>query len=159
MNRGVTVTELTATELAEIYRVRLLLEIASVQSANPVSADSAASMEKALRGYERAVMEKDWIRAVECDFRFHGLLVRLLGSTRINVFFQKVLAELRLCMLLVDQNHGALVRVAADHRRIYELLVADKRGECARVLEAHLSDSASRVQEMIEDMMTMKAVR
>jgi DNA-binding GntR family transcriptional regulator len=144
-HRGVSVAQLATQDIAEIYQVRHLLEIPAVLAANPKSTDLFSELRAALEGYEAAVQQVDWVRAVRFDLQFHTLLIRFHGNRRLESFYQKLLGELRMGMVLVDRRHddpGALVPV---HRRIYELLGAGELSECASLLTRHLRDSESRL--------------
>ena len=99
----------------------------------------------AVEGYERAVRERDWLRAVGFDLQFHSLLIRFHRNRRLESFYQRVIGELRMGMVLVDRSHddpGGLVPV---HRRMYQTLAAGKLKQCAAVLAQHLDDSESRL--------------
>lgn len=144
-HRGVSVAQLAAQDIAEIYQVRHLLEIPAVLAANPKWTDLFSELRAALEGYEAAVQQADWVRAVRFDLQFHTLLIRFHGNRRLESFYQKLLGELRMGMVLVDRRHddpGALVPV---HRRIYELLGAGELSKCASLLTRHLRDSESRL--------------
>jgi DNA-binding GntR family transcriptional regulator len=98
-----------------------------------------------VEGYERAVRERDWLPAVGFDLQFHSLLIRFHRNRRLESFYQRVIGELRMGMVLVDRSHddpGGLVPV---HRKMYHLLAAGKLKQCAAVLAQHLDDSESRL--------------
>jgi len=99
----------------------------------------------AVQGYERAVRDRDWLRAVGFDLQFHSLLIRFHHNRRLESFYQRVIGELRMGMVLVDRSHdnpGALIPV---HRKMYQFLAAGKLKQCAAVLAQHLDDSESRL--------------
>ena len=102
-------------------------------------------MRAAVDGYEEAVRSRDWAKAVSWDLQFHTLLIRFHGNRRLESFYQKVIGELRMGMVLVDRSHdnpGGLVPV---HRKLYQLLLAGKLKQCAAILAQHLDDSESRL--------------
>src|SRR5216684_1382653 len=149
IHRGVAVSQLALKDVHEIYQVRRMLEIPAVLAAKANHSDVLPELQNALEGYERAVRERDWVRAVEFDLQFHSLLIRFHHNRRLESFYQKVIGELRMGMVLVDRSHddpGGLVPV---HRRIYELLAAGKLKECAAVLVQHLDDSESRLSRIM----------
>ena len=92
----------------------------------------------------------DWVRAVRFDLHFHTLLIRFHRNRRLESFYQKLLGELRMGMVLVDLRHddpGGLVPV---HRRIYQLLTHGEISECAALLAQHLRDSESRLTVVMD---------
>jgi DNA-binding GntR family transcriptional regulator len=82
---------------------------------------------------------------VSCDLQFHSTLIRLHDNRRLETFYQKVIGEVRMGMVLVDRSHddpGGLIPV---HRKLYQLLVAGKLKQCAAMLAQHLDDSEARL--------------
>lgn len=149
IHRGVAVSQLLLKDVHEIYQVRRMLEIPAVLSAGGNSADVLAELEGALAGYERTVRARDWVQAVRFDLQFHGLLIRLHHNRRLETFYQKVIGELRLGMVLVDRSHddpGGLIPV---HRKVFELLSAGRLQQCAATLARHLDDSESRFSRIM----------
>src|SRR5216117_2674047 len=149
IHRGVAVSQLSLKDVQEIYHLRRMLEIPAVLTAKTNDADVLPELKNAFEGYEQAVQDRDWVRAVEFDLQFHTLLIRFLRNRRLESFYQKLIGELRMGMVLVDRKHddpGGLVPV---HRRIYELLTAGELAECARLIAQHLHDSESRLTQIM----------
>ena len=108
-------------------------------------------MREAVDAYEKAVRSKDWAQAVACDLQFHSSLIRFHKNKRLETFYQKVIGEVRMGMVLVDSRHddpGGLIPV---HRKLYQLLVAGKRKECAAMLMQHLDDSEARLARVMAE--------
>jgi DNA-binding GntR family transcriptional regulator len=158
-HRGVTVARLSPEDVAEIYQVRHLMEIAAVLAAKPADADVLSELQTALEGYERSVREADWVPAVRFDLQFHTLLIRFHRNARLESFYQKLIGELRMGMVLVDRRHddpGGLVPV---HRKMYDLLTAGESEECARVLAQHLRDSETRLLDIMDQRMSREKAK
>jgi len=148
-HRGVTVARLSAEDVAEIYQLRHLMEIPAVLVAKPEDSDVLSELRNALEGYERSVGETDWVPAVRFDLQFHTLLIRFHRNSRLESFYQKLIGELRIGMVLVDRRHddpGGLVPV---HRKMYELLMAGQAQDCAALLARHLRDSETRLRDIM----------
>jgi DNA-binding GntR family transcriptional regulator len=153
-HRGVTVARLSAEDVAEIYQLRYLMEIPAVLAAKPSDADVLSELHTALEGYERSVREADWVPAVRFDLQFHTLLIRFHRNSRLESFYQKLIGELRMGMVLVDRRHddpGGLVPV---HRKMYDLLTAGESQECAKLLAQHLRDSETRLLDIMDQRMS-----
>jgi DNA-binding GntR family transcriptional regulator len=153
-HRGVTVSRLSAEDVAEIYQLRYLMEIPAVLAAKPSDADVLSELRTALEGYERSVREADWVPAVRFDLQFHTLLIRFHRNSRLESFYQKLIGELRMGMVLVDRRHddpGGLVPV---HRKMYDLLTAGELQECAKLLAQHLRDSETRLLDIMDQRMS-----
>jgi DNA-binding GntR family transcriptional regulator len=158
-HRGVAVAQLSLEDVSEIYRLRHLLEIPAVRAAKMQDSDVLTEMRKALEGYEQAVEGLDWVRAVRFDLHFHTLLIRFLRNRRLESFYEKLLGELRMGMVLVDLRHdnpGGLVPV---HRRIHELLTSGQTEECTALLAQHLRDSETRLTAVMDQRIARAPVK
>ena len=156
IHRGVTVSQLSLKDVQEIYHLRRMLEISGVLGAKDNRSEVLPELRDAVEGYQHAVRERDWLRAVGFDFQFHSLLIRFHRNRRLESFYQRVIGELRMGMVLVDRSHddpGALIPV---HRKMYQLLAAGKLKECAAVLVQHLDDSESRLSRVMNGEMPRK---
>jgi len=159
IHRGVAVSQLSLKDVQEIYHVRRMLEIPAVLAAKANHSDVLPELRNALEGYERAVRERDWVRAVEFDLQFHSLLIRFHHNRRLESFYQKVIGELRMGMVLVDRSHddpGGLIPV---HRKMYQLLAAGKLKQCAAVLTQHLDDSESRLSRIMSGRISKRSAK
>ena len=149
-HRGVAVAQLSLEDVAEIYQLRHLLEIPAVLAAKMEDTDVLTEMRTALEGYEKAVEGLDWVRAVRFDLHFHTLLIRFHRNRRLESFYQKLLGELRMGMVLVDLRHDDPGGLVPAHRRIYQLLISGETGECTSLLAQHLRDSESRLTVVMD---------
>jgi DNA-binding GntR family transcriptional regulator len=149
IHRGVAVSQLSLKDVEEIYHLRRMLELPAVLGAKPRLAEVLPELRSALEGYERAVREREWMEAVSYDLQFHSLLVRFHRNRRLEIFYQNLIGEVRMGMVLVDRRHddpGGLIPV---HRKMYQLLAAGKFKECASVLAQHLDDSELRLCQVM----------
>ncbi len=158
-HRGVKVVQLSLQDIEEIYQLRYLLEIPSVLAAKPGDVDVLSEMHEAFEGYAKAAKEVDWVRAVRYDLHFHSLLIRFQRNRRLESFYQKLIGELRMGMVLVDRLHDDPGRLVPTHRRIYELLTASQLQECADTLLQHLRDSESRLIHIMDEQSARRRVR
>jgi DNA-binding GntR family transcriptional regulator len=149
LHRGVAVSQLSLRDVAEIYQLRRMFELSAILAARRPSADVLEEIRTALERYEEAVRAQNWPRAVSHDLHFHSLLIRFHGNKRLESFYQNMIGELRVGMVLVDRSHddpGALIPV---HRKMYQLLSTGKLKQCAAILEQHLEDSESRLTQVM----------
>ena len=149
-HRGVSVARLSVEDVAEIYQVRHLMEIPAVLAARPEDSDVLAELHSALEGYERSVEQADWVRAVRFDLQFHTLVIRFHRNSRLESFYEKLIGELRMGMVLVDSRHDDPGRLVPVHRKMYDLLGAGESQECAKLLAQHLRDSETRLLDIMD---------
>jgi DNA-binding GntR family transcriptional regulator len=145
IHRGVSVAQLSLKDVKEIYHVRRLLEIPAVLAASSSRTDVLDDLRAAVEQYEQAVKSRDWARAVSCDLQFHSTLIRFHNNKRLEAFYQKVIGEVRMGMVLVDRRHDDPEALIPVHLKLFQLLAAGKLKQCAAVLTQHLDDSESRL--------------
>lgn len=158
IHRGVAVSQLSLKDVQEIYHLRRMLEIPAVLAAKANQSDVLPEMQNALEGYERAIGDRDWGRAVSFDLQFHSLLIRFHRNRRLESFYQRVIGELRMGMVLVDRGHDDPGSLIPKHRKMYQLLAAGKVKPCAAVLARHLDDSESRLSRVMSGQMSSSDV-
>jgi DNA-binding GntR family transcriptional regulator len=149
IHRGVAVAQLSLRDVQEIYHLRRMLEIPAILAAKDATEDKLNELRTCLEQYEHAVEARDWMRAVSFDLQFHSMLIRFHGNRRLENFYQKVLGELRMGMVLVDRGHDDPGRLVPVHRQIYELLSAGRFKDCANLLAQHLEDSEARLSQVM----------
>ncbi len=115
LNKGAFVRVLSAADIADIYRVRKLVECAAVRGLgeppHPLK-DVAAAVEAG----EQAAARSEWNDCGTANIHFHQALAGLAGSERTDDLMRGVLAELRLAFHVMD-----------DPRRFYEPYLARNR--------------------------------
>ncbi|MBZ5574142.1 MAG: GntR family transcriptional regulator [Acidobacteriia bacterium] len=159
IHRGVSVSHLSIADVEEIYRLRRMLEIPAVYAARKPSVEILRQMRSLVDEYEAVVHARNWVRAVGVDFQFHTQLIRFHRNNRLESFYQKLIGELRMGMVLVDRVHddpGGLIPV---HREICELLAAGELRKCAVLLAQHLDDSEARLRDIVSRYADLRRVR
>ena len=107
-HRGVFVATLTPAQIADIYRVRVLLECTALEQA-PTDPPRAAGMRAAVDEAGRAVTAGDWRAVGTANMHFHEQIVALAGSPRLDAWMRQLTAELRLAFVAAPD-------IAALHR-------------------------------------------
>jgi DNA-binding GntR family transcriptional regulator len=151
MHRGGAVVQLDTQDVADIYRVRRVLELRAVMRAD-ADPERLAGLAAALAEWEEAVQSEDPELLVEKDILFHREIVALLGSRRLNDFFSNLQSEVHLCLAIIstaDAEYLHAEDVVAEHREIYELLARGKNGEAREALRRHLDSNEARLKQII----------
>jgi DNA-binding GntR family transcriptional regulator len=149
IHRGVTVAELSLKDVREIYQLRHLLEVSAVLAGKKAEREVFEQLGSLVEQYERAARARDWVSAVAFDLQFHGRLISFHQNRRLETFYQKVLGELRVGMVLVDRSHDDPETLIRVHRKLFQLLSAGKFRESATLLGQHLKDSEARLIEVM----------
>lgn len=152
MHRGGAVVQLGTEDVADIYRVRRVLELKAVSTAD--AKPGLAGLAAALTELEKAAQSGDRRLLVEKDTLFHREIVALLGSRRLDDFFSNIQSEVHLCLAIistVDSEHLRAAAVVAEHREIYELMAAGKAEKAKEALRRHLDANEARLKQIISE--------
>lgn len=149
VHRGVAVSRLSLRDVKEIYNIRRVLELPAVMIARHAPPEIKLHLRSALESYEATLRAKDFVGAVEFDLAFHSALIRFYRNQRLETFYQNVIGELRLGMVLVDRRHDDPIALIPIHRKIFQYLDSGKLKECAALLAQHLQDSEARLTQVM----------
>ena len=140
-HRSASVAELTAESVADLYRVRRLIELGGIDAARGAPAEDYHELGAAIARLARAADAEPGPEIIAADLEFHRALARLHKSPRIEQSYAACLDELRLGLALIDARATPLAHLMAQHRRIYGLLLDGDHDRCQAELEAHLAAS------------------
>lgn len=124
-NRGVAVSVPTMAAVIDIYRVRRMIEVQALRTAF-ASHPAVARMERAVTASQDCETQQDWVGVGNANMEFHAAIVDLADSPRLNAFFAKLAAELRLAFGLLAEPqmmHAPYIPMNQD------LVAMVKRGE------------------------------
>ncbi|WP_258535046.1 GntR family transcriptional regulator [Streptomyces sp. PT12] len=149
LNRGVFVRRLTVDDLHDIYRVRRLVECATLRGlgAPPYDLDG---LKDAVALGERAAKEERWRELGTANIRFHEHLVALGGSPRTDELMRRILAELRLAFHVMADPRRFHEPYLPRNGEILQSLVAGDAPHAERLLARYLDDSRSQVADAYE---------
>jgi DNA-binding GntR family transcriptional regulator len=139
-HRGVFVATLTSAQIADIYRVRVLLECSALEQA-PTDPPRAEGMRAAVDEAERGVAAGDWRAVGTANMHFHEQVVALAGSPRLDGWMRQLTAELRLAFVAapnIEALHRPFVAMNGAIAASYE---AGKAQEAAEALRDYLLTS------------------
>lgn len=151
VNRGAIVRPLEADEVADLYRVREVLELAAVRGATPATA--LTPVKAALDELEAAAASGDVNRTVERDLNFHASLVTLLGSPRLDEYFMTLRRELRYYLAAISYAHKETEAphvLVEQHAMVYRALRRGDTDKAHRLLQEHIQLNARMVLELLD---------
>ncbi|MEU8267272.1 GntR family transcriptional regulator [Sphaerisporangium sp. NPDC049002] len=149
LNRGVFVRRLTADDVADLYRLRRLIECAAIRQGLALSGEQGvtpsgevlAALRDAVHGAERAAAELRWEDVGTANMLFHQAIVELAGSSRLDEMMRQVLAELRLSFLAMSNPRAFHEPYLGRNRDILKLIEAGDAPGAERLLGDYLSDA------------------
>jgi DNA-binding GntR family transcriptional regulator len=139
LNRGVFVRILSAEDVADLYRVRRVLEGAAVRRVPTPGA--LEQIKEAVADAERAAERDDWQGVGTANIRFHQALVTLNGSPRLDEAMRQLLAQLRLVFHVMQNPRDFHEPFVERNRHLLQLLESGRRDEAAAYLETYLDEA------------------
>ncbi|MEV4702512.1 GntR family transcriptional regulator [Actinoplanes sp. NPDC049316] len=139
-NRGVFVATLSPAQIADIYRVRVLLECTALAQA-PIDPPRAQGLRAAVTEARAAAEAGDWRGVGTANMHFHEQIVALAGSPRLDGWMRQLTAELRLAFAAAPDPavlHRPFVAMNDDIAALYE---AGDRDRAADMLRDYLLTS------------------
>lgn len=141
-HRGAVVRTLSRADVADLYQVRRTLELQGARNApfaaererNALGAAYERLREALLGGHSRAT--------VHCDLAFHGAVVGLVASPRLDAFYEQVSSEMEMALMMIrggEERRGlSAEQFISEHRTIRDLLLARDVVEAQRAILAHI---------------------
>ncbi len=143
-HRGVVVTDLAEDDVADLFRLRRVLEGDGLAAIDAAGIDALGA---ATDDFATSLAAGDIVEALEHDFAFHRILVGALGSARLSAAHARTQGELRLVMLQLDRDYEP--PQVAEHRAIVDALAAGDRARAASALADHLDRAQQRLQFLV----------
>ena len=144
-NRGVFVRRVTADGLADLYRVRRILECEGVRCAPDAPREALARLEAAVLDGERAAAAGRWADVGTADSRFHQALAALVGSPRVDEMIRHLLAEMRLVFHEMGSPREFHEPYLARNRSLCELIARGDTAAAERELRSYLDDAEAQL--------------
>jgi DNA-binding GntR family transcriptional regulator len=144
-NRGVFVRELTASDVAEIYAAREVIECAAaeviVARTSGERSKTAAELEAIVDRMVPLIAAEDWPQVSRLDLAFHSRLVEASGNTRLHRAYLTLATETLICMSNLEEAYpySDPATIADGHRRIAGLIATGDMQEVREALHQHLS--------------------
>ncbi|HET6876253.1 MAG TPA: GntR family transcriptional regulator [Jatrophihabitans sp.] len=145
LNRGVFVRTLTAADVADVFLVRELAELAGVRAARSADRALLRRVDEAVASGSAAARKRDWTAFATADLAFHRALAALAGSPRIDEMMRRVLAELRLAFGAVEDRAAFHAPYARRNAGLAELLHAGRLKPLERELRSYLADARDQI--------------
>ena len=151
-NCGVFVRKLDPQEADQIYEVREALEaLIGDKVTRRIDAAGISTLSAIVEQMTTAGTSADINHYTALNFSFHDALARLTGNPKLHATYQRLVAELSLFRrhtYIHDETSMALS--LAEHRAIFDALVAGQPEEVAHRLRCHASDSRARLHQVLD---------
>lgn len=146
LNKGAFVRVLSVADIADIYRVRQIIECAAIRGLGdpPYPLDAVAA---AVAAGERATHQRKWNDLGTANIHFHQAVAGLAGSERTDDLMRGVLAELRLAFHVMDDPRRFYEPYLSRNREILKTLESGDAAAAERMLGFYLADSRRQLTE------------
>lgn len=141
LNRGVFVRVLSAADVADLYRMRRVLECAAVRRCAEASPEALRLIGETVEEAERSASDDRWQDVGTANSRFHQALVALNQSPRLDETMRQLLAELRLVFHAMRNPRSLHEPFVERNRLLLGLLEARRAEDAATYLEIYLDDA------------------
>jgi DNA-binding GntR family transcriptional regulator len=150
-NRGATVRQLSAAEVEDIFRARLVLETEAARAARDCPEEMLEKLSLAMDAYAAEARAGDPSRAASAHVDFHAALVALTGSMRLAETERAMMQDLQLAIASIDKSSDDLPKEVEKHRELRRLFMERRVDEAIRALEADLEHAKAFVLRCAAD--------
>lgn len=139
-NKGFRTVPLTPADLAEIYEMRLLLEIPVVVrlASGDLPGDRAARLTDLVSTIELTARSRDLAGNLAADRDFHLTLLAAAGNSRLVAAVARLRDQTRLHNLRAINADGRLVASADEHRPLLTAIMRHDTRGTERLMRRHL---------------------
>ncbi len=149
-NRGYFVTELSADDLIELYRIRQILEAeALAQAVLEVSDADIADIESILEQVEQAAESGDVERLTEANRAFHFSIIELSGMNRLSRLIRQLWDASDIYRTVYFRDPVNRERVHSEHREIIDALKARDAQALIRAQNSHREQAVAALKPVI----------
>ncbi len=149
-NRGYFVTELSADDLIELYRIRQILEAEALTHAVlEVSDADIADIESILEQVEQAAESGEVERLTEANRAFHFSIIELSGMNRLSRLIRQLWDASDIYRTVYFRDPVNRERVHSEHREIIDALKARDAQALIRAQNSHREQAVAALKPVI----------
>jgi DNA-binding GntR family transcriptional regulator len=154
-HRGSKVAELSRGDVADLYRVRMTLEVTAARAKAAFSDAARSRLSHAFDALDQATVAGDAAEIVLRDLEFHRAVVGLLESPRIDAFFSAIAVEMRYALTILESSYQESRERPGDaldeHRAIKNALLDGQLGTAERLIAEHVVVNRDRLLAVVDD--------
>ncbi|MCA1768712.1 MAG: GntR family transcriptional regulator [Halomonas sp.] len=137
--RGFFVRALDASELEDIFDLRLCLERHAMERlAHACTAETLAALYRQVGVLCDAAASGSESRRIEEDLTFHRMMIEATGNRRLLKNFDDLAHELRLCITLITKTHEDPDSIADCHHLLLDALESGEPARCREAIDYHI---------------------
>jgi DNA-binding GntR family transcriptional regulator len=150
-HRGYFVTQLSLSDLLEVYRIRELLEAEAVQAAVPLmTVEDVERLEEAERDVQAAAEVADVVTMTQANRRFHFALIEACGLPRLVRLIALLWDATEVYRSVYYNEPCNREVVQAEHRAVVQAVKAGDAAEALLVLGRHREHAVAALRPVLE---------
>ncbi|MGN1158526.1 MAG: GntR family transcriptional regulator [Agathobacter sp.] len=137
--KGIIVPVYTLEDILEVYDLLEVLQVYAIQvSLKNYDMITDATLGQIMEQMRKANEEKDLIKRMDWDVKFHEFMIHHVSNKRLDMIFELLVNQKRRFDLTSfnDEEHGH--QTTAQHEKIYEAILARDVDKCVDAIKAHL---------------------
>jgi DNA-binding GntR family transcriptional regulator len=150
-NRGYFVTELSTADLAEVYRIREILETEALnQAVAKVSDAEIADIEAILEQVEQAAESGDVERLTVANRAFHFAIIELSGLNRLSRLIRQLWDASDIYRTVYFQDSVNRDRINIEHKKIIDALKSRDASALIAAQNHHRDEAVKALNSVID---------
>lgn len=146
-NRGVYVPEMTAADIADLFRLRTALEVEAVTMLAEIG-QVTLEVDAALARLAHLPPDTRWSTVIETDLDFHRALVQSTGSPRLDSVYAGLQQEVQLCLTPLRGRWQPSETITRQHSVILDFIRQRDPQTAAAEVRAHVDASCRQLLEL-----------
>jgi DNA-binding GntR family transcriptional regulator len=139
-NRGFRVVEVSDDDLDQISQIRQLVEVPVMgQVAKLLTRERIEALIEIGKSIEDAAERGDLIAYLDCDRRFHAMLLSTIGNPRLTELVDRLRLQARLFGLQKLADTGRLLASAREHHALLRTLQSGDIAASEALMAAHVA--------------------
>jgi DNA-binding GntR family transcriptional regulator len=150
--RGFFVRKLEATDIDEIYDLRICVEChAAVLAAKNLTPKTRDALRRQIAVLHEAADLDDPARQVEEDYKFHRMICEIAGSKRLLRLFDDLASELRMVIGLIGRLYDDPRRIAETHIAVLDAIEGGHPDIIIARIDYHIGAAWREVAKLVRE--------
>ncbi|CAN5487020.1 GntR family transcriptional regulator [soil metagenome] len=150
--RGFFVRKLEATDIDEIYDLRICVEChAAVLAAQNLTPGTRDALRRQIEVLHEAADLDDPARQVEEDYKFHRMICEIAGSKRLLRLFDDLASELRMVIGLIGRLYDDPRRIAETHIAVLDAIEGGHPDIITARIDYHIGAAWREVAKLVRE--------
>ena len=150
-NKGVRVTLITKSDLADLFEMRILLEKHCLRKfVDNVTGTEIRDLEKELQKMSRAVSDNDSSAYLKHSVNFHAYFINKCQNKRLISFFKILKNNIHCAQIFYMRKAVARRDSVEEHRAIWQAIKTGGIEQAEAALSKHLENSHARMIRLID---------